>query len=579
MELESIKKKLNEIDATIYHKSIDIFDRNIRLGFSEKISLLSLFLMYILKLNSYSKKVQEELTEIIEQNIVLGLDKIHDLQIIHEIEQLKEENIKNLYCKKEPKIYEILLTKITEIDLALALMSEKIYVVNNKEFKEDKQNEKFFLDLIENVYLPMSHIFGIHKYITMYEDFLISYKHPKEYKEVLELCKKKLNITQNELNNLIQELEKFRLNKNEIIKGRIKSPTSVFKKIYDRNKKPEEIMDFVAIRIITNTISDCYSWLGYIYKIWEPVLSRYKNYILNPKDNDYKSIHIVVITKIGPVEIQIRTHNMHKFAEYGVAAHWIYKNKNLNSTKYNKLTKIINHKDSFLGKGYIFVYTPKKDIILLDKGSCVVDFAYAIHTELGNTLDSAEINGLKANLNTILKDKDLIKIYTFKNKLPSKKWLDFVKTNKAKEKICEILNIKHETKKKLKESQNRLWEKIIVAKCCNPFIDENVGIYKTTKRKLILHSKECLEKNNLEYFYTGESIKKNFLLSKTIEIKTRKINKDLINEISKLINVELNIKKEKKAIIFSMNFENKDQYLELKKELLKIENINEINLI
>ncbi len=575
MNLEETKIQLNYIDSNLLNTALEMYERNLRLGFPNSICILSLFLLYLKK---YPQN--QELNLIVEKNVENAKEKIKDLEIIFDIENLKDNIIKEKIFANDEKIFDVLLTKIIDVDLALAIMSEKITLITKNEFLPDKNT---FIKFIEKVYLPLTHVLAIYTYTTLFDDFIITNKYPKEYKEVLELTKENLTRSKDEIKYLISKLEQFRKNTTEIIEGRLKSPTSVFKKIYDRKQKPNEIMDYVAIRIITNTISDCYSWLGTIYSIWEPELSRFKDYIEHPKPNGYKSLHIVINTKFGPVEIQIRTFTMHKFAELGIAAHWQYKTKSNNKILL-KINNTINSQTSFFGKGYIFAYTPKKDIILLEKGACIIDFAYAIHTSIGSKISYAKVNNIITPLDYKIKDKDLIEIFTDENKKPSKKWLEFVITNKARDKICQILNIKH-IDKKTKELNPKLktLEKISVAKCCNPFTNDEVGIYKTTKRKLILHNINCLEKNNLKYSYAGELLKKELLLTKTVLINyNNQINpKELVNKLNIKINLPFsyNLNELKRELIFSYNFNNFEDYKKLKEELLKEEYIENVELI
>lgn len=572
MNLEEIKIQLNYLDPTLLTPALEMYDRNIRFGFPENICRLSLFLPYI------KKYFNKELHLIMTKHIENVDGKIKYLKAIWEIENLEEDIIKEKFHLGNEKIFDIILTKITDIDLALALMSEKITLINRIEFSP---NKNIFMKFIEKVYLPLTHIFGTHNYTTLLDDFIIINKYSKEYKEVLELTKNNLTRSKDEIKYMIEKLELFRKSQNEIIKGRIKSPTSVFKKIYERKQKPEEIMDYVAIRIITNTITDCYSWLGHIYSLWPPELSRFKDYIEHPKPNGYKSLHIVINTKYGPVEIQIRTFIMNKFAELGLAAHWQYKTKSDNKILL-KIKSAINSQTPFFGKGFVYAYTPKKDIILLEKGSSIIDFAYTIHTSIGNKISFAKVNGIITPLDYKVQDKDLIEIFTDENKKPSKRWLEFVITSKARDKICQLLNIKH-IDKKTKELNPKLktLDKISVAKCCNPFVNDEVGIYKTTKRKFILHNINCLEKNKLKYSYAGELLKKQFLKTKSIEISFNINLEELLKKLKLKVYIpsNYNLNETQDKLIFNYEFNNSEEYEKLKEELLKEDYIENIELV
>jgi len=421
---ENIKNELISLDENLFEESKTIFERNIRFGFHEELSLLGLFIPY---LNSNST-TREKTEKIISKYIEKSKEKIKDLEIIKKIEQLEDENLKEAYEKNHKKVIEIIFTKITQIDVALAIMSSKVNDIINKKYLPNKE---VFLNFVEHAYSQISQIYGISNYTNLFDDFIINQKYPEEYKEVLKITKENLTRNQEEINEILQELKKNQKYPNEIFKGRIKSPASVFKKVYVRKEKVENIVDFVAIRIITNTIADCYSWLGTIYELYPPRLAKFKDYILHPKPNGYKSLHIVCDTIKGPVEFQIRTHSMHKFAEFGIAAHWKYKTKG-NNKMLEKIRNTLLTQDPNFGQGFLFAFTPKKDIILLENGASIIDFAYSIHTQIGDHLSHAEINNEIVPLDTKLKDFDLVKLHTDPKKKPNRSWLEFVVSNKAK---------------------------------------------------------------------------------------------------------------------------------------------------
>lgn len=452
MLLDLIKDELRNVDANLTNVGESIYNRNIKLGFPKELCYLGLFVPF---LESPKKK---SAILIFEKYFGKNTEKIKDIETIKEIELLKDDTIKEVYKKNPQKVYEIIFTKLTQIDIVLALMSAKVNELAQNTFLP---NEKIFLEFVEKVYSQISQILGISIYTSLFDDFVITKKYPKRYQKVLKITKDNLTRSKEEIDIIKSKLKKYQKYPNEIIKGRLKSPSSVFKKVYVRKEKPENILDFVAIRIITNTISDCYSWLEIIRNLW-PKTCKFSDYIKHPKPNGYKSIHIVIDTENGPVEIQIRTHKMDKEAEFGISAHWQYKTKS-NSKILKKVGLLLKTQDPNLGKGYIFVYTPKKDIIFLEKGSCVIDFAYAIHTTLGNHLSHAEINNKVANLYDKLKDKDVVKIYTDNKKKPKRKWLEYVVTKKARDKISQTLKIKPLNKiKRTTETPEKYIDKIQV---------------------------------------------------------------------------------------------------------------------
>jgi len=574
MPIQSILNELNLIDPDLTEKVNDIYERNIRFGFQHELSLLGLFVPFII---CNDEKKKNNAIHILKKHLDNVDDKIYDIKIVKDIEQLGNPILKEIYAKNPQKIYEIIFTKITSVETALALMSAKVSEFSDNNYLPDRIT---FLDFVEKAYSQISQIFGIWHYTSLFDDFVITNKYPKEYKEVLEITKQHLTRSKEEINEILSQLKQNQKHHNEVFKGRIKSPASVFKKVYVRQEPVGNILDFVAIRIITNTINDCYSWLGIIYDLYSPRLAKFKDYIQHPKPNGYKSLHVICDTRYGPVEFQIRTHSMHKFAEFGIAAHWKYKTKS-NNRILEKIKFALGTQDPNFGQGFIFVFTPKKDVILLQKGATLVDFAYAIHTHLGDQLSHAEINNEIVELDYKLKDYDNVKIYTDPKKKPSRKWLEFAISSKAREKVSQALKIVHITKKtKITNPSLMLSERVQVAQCCNPFCDDEVGIYKSTKRKLILHKTSCLDKNNIKYSLASETLKKAFLINKELKIIFSAKPSSLIEHFRNKYNmqdIELNDKTN--TLTFKTNLQSKDDFDKLKDELKEEEFVQDVELI
>lgn len=574
MNIEPIINELKQIDESLANMGLQIYERNIRFGFQSELSLLGLFVPFIICKDA---KIKKNAIHILKKHIDFADEKIYDIQTVKDIETLENSIIKENYLKNPQKIYEIIFTKITSIDVALALMSCKVNECANNEFLPDKNT---FLNFVENAYSQISQIFGIWNYTSLFDDFVITNKYPKEYKEVLEITKSHLTRDRDEINEIIYQLKKHQKHHNEIFKGRIKSPASVFKKVYVRKEPVGNILDFVAIRIITNTISDCYSWLGIIYDLYPPRLSKFKDYIQHPKPNGYKSLHVICDTKYGPVEFQIRTHSMHKFAEFGIAAHWKYKTKS-NNRILEKIKFALGTQDPNFGQGFIFVFTPKKDIILLQRGSTIVDFAYSVHTHLGDQLSHAEINNQQENLDYQLKDYDSVKVFTDPKKKPSRKWLEFVATSKARNEIAQNLRLTRiDTRTKVTNPTLLLKERVQVAQCCNPFCDDEVGIYKSTKRKLILHKVSCLDKTKTKYSLASDTLKNQFLTYKELQITFSTKPSSLIEHFRHKYNmqdIELNDKKN--TLIFKTILKSKNEFDNLKEQLKEDEFVENVELI
>ena len=323
------------------------------------------------------------------------------------------------------------------------------------------------------IYAPIANRLGMGEIKGILEDLSFPYVHPKDYDWIQEKVAIKRREKQKSMNHFIKDLKQV-LNKNNTkyltIHGRAKHLFSLNKKLTQYNKDVSKIYDLVAVRIIVPTIFNCYECLGVLHQYCKPLKGRIKDYIAQPKPNGYQSLHTTVFTPLGEiVEIQIRTQQMHYEAEYGIAAHWTYKEKAGLQNKIswvNELSSIV--KDSLKDQGEqfleslkidvfhnrIFTFTPKGDVIELPEDATPVDFAYRIHTEIGHHCSGVKINDDISSLDAKLKSGDVIEIFTDSHrKGPSQDWLNFVKTNTAAN------HIKDFVKKSRKTSVSNLLKK------------------------------------------------------------------------------------------------------------------------
>ncbi len=311
------------------------------------------------------------------------------------------------------------------------------------------------------IYAPLANRLGMFKMKTKLEDLAFPYVYPDEYQWVTNLVKDRLK-TESKYIEKIQKIAQKELAKNKIeyfqVKGRVKSIYSLYQKLLRKGKDINKIYDLIALRIIVHDVADCYSALGIIHKKWTPLKGRVKDYIAQPKPNGYQSLHTSVFTDFGKIaEIQIRTTAMDEEAEYGIAAHSRYKEigvlgKRKNPPKWlqnliemqktiTDNAEFIKHIKNDLFLNQIYVFTPKGDVIELPENATPLDFAYYIHTDIGNQCIGAKINDQIASLDTRLKSGDVIEIMKDKNrKNPNPDWLKMVITNMAKEKIRNQLN-------------------------------------------------------------------------------------------------------------------------------------------
>jgi len=302
------------------------------------------------------------------------------------------------------------------------------------------------------IYAPIANRLGMEEMKGELEDLSFQYVYPKEYQRVKKLRDEKLHgketYFKQTINKAKTELKKAGLEPLEIY-GRNKRLYSLYKKLMRKDNQMTRVYDLVAIRIIVDSVADCYATLGILHNIWKPVKGRIKDYISQPKPNGYQSLHTTVFSDGGEaIEFQIRTNDMHEEAEYGVSAHWHYDEKGSRAPKrevkwvqelaeiqkdiLNRLSDLEEMKVDFL-QSRIFVFTPKGDVIDLPEGASPIDFAYHIHTDIGNKCVGSIVNDKMVPLSTELKNGDVVDIQTDKNrKGPSGDWLNYVKTHTAR---------------------------------------------------------------------------------------------------------------------------------------------------
>ncbi len=363
------------------------------------------------------------------------------------------------YSSKEERQMEDLrkmfLAMAKDIRVILIKLADRLHNMRTLSFLPERKQREKALETME-VYAPITHRLGMQKIKWELEDLSLKTLDPVGYREIVEGLSEKSS-ERDEFLDHIKHLIDERLRDMGIpaqIEGRVKHIYSIYRKMYAQHKTMNEIYDICAVRVIVDTIADCYNVLGFIHDIFKPIPGRFKDYISTPKPNMYQSLHTTVIGREGiPFEVQIRTKEMHHLAEYGVAAHWKYKEglstKNtagestfawirqlLEAQQDSDAEDFIKTLKVDLFADEVFVFTPKGDVINLPAGATPIDFAYAIHTAVGNRMIGAKVNGRIAQLDYQLKNGEIVDVLTSKETHgPSRDWLKLVKTGEARNKI------------------------------------------------------------------------------------------------------------------------------------------------
>lgn len=400
---------------------------------------------------------------------LFGEDIYNLVEAVTKVNKLKFNDDSEYLASNHRKIFVAMAKDVRVIMIKLA---DRLHNMRTLQFMSEAKQKKIAQETLD-VYAPIAHRLGISELKNELEDLSFRYLDYDKYKEIANLVERKKVERDQDVEDMIEKI-RTELDEHNIkydIKGRSKHLYSIYKKMYYKHKRFDEIFDLSAIRIIAKTELSCYEILGYIHARFRPVPGRFKDYIAMPKSNMYQSLHTTIVGPNGNIfEIQIRTQEMDDVAERGVAAHWRYKENQYHKEQQQKEIEekltwykdfaqmsydedadsktVMNIISNDIFEANVYVLTPKGKVIPLPQGSTPIDFAYRIHTDIGNTTIGAKVNNTLVPLNTVLKNGDVVNILTNKNAHPSEDWLKLVKSAHAKQKIRNYFIKREQSEKK-----------------------------------------------------------------------------------------------------------------------------------
>ncbi len=373
-------------------------------------------------------------------DLVDGVTRLGQLHYSKEQEQMED-------------LRKMLIAMAKDIRVILIKLADRLHNMRTIQFMTVEKQRSKSLETME-IYAPIAHRLGMQKVKWELEDLSLQCLDPIGYKEIVDGLERQ----RSEHEEMLERIKKTigtKLNESGIknsISARVKHIYSIYRKMYEQNKSIDEIYDICAVRVIVDSVADCYNVLGYVHDLYKPIPGRFKDYISTPKPNGYRSLHTTVIGRSGvPFEVQIRTEEMHKMAEYGVAAHWKYKqhvDKNGSEETYAWIRQLLESQQDTEAEDFIknikvdlfsdevFVFTPRGDVVNLPAGATPIDFAYGIHSAVGNRMTGCKINSKIAPIDYTLQNGDIVEILTSKEtRGPKRDWLNMIKTSEARNKI------------------------------------------------------------------------------------------------------------------------------------------------
>ena len=476
----------------------------------------------------FCKMFDEEIYELVD-----GVTKIGALKFKDEKEYLAANHRK------------IFIAMAKDIRVILIKLVDRLHNMRTLEFKSKEKQHSIAKETLE-VYAPIAHRLGIAEIKNELEDLAFYYLNNEKYHEIAHLVENKKSERDSQIENMIKDITKM-LNEHDIpfhIFGRSKHLYSIYNKMTLKNKRFDEILDLLAIRIITKTELNCYEILGYIHAIYRPIPGRLKDYIAMPKFNMYRSLHTTVVGIDGKIyEIQIRTEEMDEIAERGIAAHWAYKEGQYDKKQEQK--EIVSelewlntfaendnsandYMETVIGDVFnanVYAMTPKGRVIDLPAGSTPIDFAYRVHTDVGHQTVGALVNGILVPLNTKLKTGDVVELKTNKNSSPSEDWLKIVKSKQARNKIMAYF-----ARKELEEKGEDIKNGEVMLK--DAMIKQGINVneyFNKDKFEKIYSDFEAKNYNEFMYAIGVKSLAANAVIEKLVKLGKKGIDAEALN--------------------------------------------------
>lgn len=383
-------------------------------------------------------------------------------QLVNGVTKIASVKAKNRSIQQSETIRKMLLAMVKDLRVILIKLADKLHNMRTLEYKTPERRKAIAQECLD-LYAPLAGRLGIAWLKSEFEDLSLKNLNREVYNQIKAAVAQKRSDRADYLERVAQSIEESAAadSVTVVVDARAKHFYSIYEKMKKRNKSIEEVYDLLGIRVLCDSSNECYTVLGLVHRLWPPIEGRFKDYIAMPKSNRYQSLHTTVLAYGGRMlEIQIRTHDMHRTAEYGIAAHWLYKSgstpeqmrreeliiinrlKSMNSLRITSNEFLDEIKREIL-KDYIYVFTPQGDAIQLPRGATAIDFAYHIHTEIGDHISGAKADGQIIPLKDELKNTQVIEVLTSPNAHPHLNWLRYVRTSRARSKIRHWLN-KHD---------------------------------------------------------------------------------------------------------------------------------------